>query len=68
MNHTKITASNRKLIAAWLQQGISNKQIARWLGKHPTTIAHEIKRNSYQPGIYEPLHARAKAKMRQQHA
>lgn len=65
MKHTKITASERKLVAIWLNQKISNKEISRRLGRHPTTVANEIRRNSFKPGIYEPLHAQAKAEMRQ---
>lgn len=68
MKYTKITASERKLIAAWLQQGVSNKEIGRRLGRHPTSVANEMKRNRFQRDIYEPMHAQAKAKKRQQHA
>lgn len=68
MKHTKITASERKLIAAWLQQGVSNKEIGRRLGRHPTSVTNEMKRNRFQRDIYEPMHAQAKAKERQQHA
>jgi IS30 family transposase len=66
--HSKITLTERKLIASWLQQGISNKQMGRRLNRHPTTIANEIKRNSFKTDIYEPFHAQAKANTRKQKA
>jgi IS30 family transposase len=66
--HFKITQTERKLIAAWLQQGVSNKEIGRRLNRHPTSIANEIKRNSFHPNAYEPLHAQTKANQRKQKA
>jgi len=41
--HKKITATERDLIALFKSQGKSNKEIAKRLGKHPTSIGREIK-------------------------
>ena len=68
ISHSKLTAPERKLISDWLQKRFSNKEIGRRLGRHPTTIANEIKKNSFGEGIYEPLHAQAKVEKRKQKA
>jgi transposase, IS30 family len=66
--HCKLTAPERKLIATWLEKGISNKEVGRRLCRHPTTIANEIKRNSFKYKYYEPLHAQERAEKRKKRA
>lgn len=62
-------------MAAWLQEGVAKKEIARRLGRDIKTIRRELQRNktSIEVGkeweiIYEPLHAQAVAEGRKQHA
>lgn len=45
-NHTKLTAPERDLLAIWKADGVSNKECARRLNRHPATIGRELKRNS----------------------
>jgi len=54
--YTKLTKSERVLIARWKNKGVSNKRIAKLLGRSCPTIGREIARNIFQ-GVYEPLHA-----------
>lgn len=51
--------SERKLLAKWKSEGLSNKACGKLLGRHPTTIGRELARNRFKAGIYEPLHAQA---------
>jgi IS30 family transposase len=66
--NSKLTQTERQLIAVWKQAGISNKKISQRLGRSTSTIGREIKRNSFKEGVYEPLHAQAKADTRKQRA
>ncbi|MGC9385241.1 MAG: helix-turn-helix domain-containing protein [Kosmotogaceae bacterium] len=67
--YRNIDKSERILIAQWLNQGESNKWIAKQLGRDVSTIGREITRNSKalvgENGktilVYEPLHAHTKA-------
>jgi len=60
----KITAQERDLIAVWRGQGISNKEIARRLGRHPSSIGREVQRNSFRGKHYLGLHAQARSERR----
>ena len=42
---TKLNQKERELIAAWRNEGISNKEIARRLNRHTSTIGREVKHN-----------------------
>lgn len=72
----KITQTERERIAAWLQDGLAKKEIARRLDRPILTIRRELKRNKtrVQIGdndwdfIYEPIHAQAVAQSRKQNA
>lgn len=44
---TRLTAKERDLLAIWKAKGSSNKECARRLGRHPSTIGRELKRNSF---------------------
>ena len=48
-----LTAGNRIIIEHERGQGTSCKQIAHLLGKHPTTVSREVRRNSLQNGHYD---------------
>ena len=45
----QLTALERERIAIWLQMGVPIAEIARRLGRHPSTIFRELKRNSVRP-------------------
>ena len=57
----RLTKEDRILIAQWRENGYSNKQIAKWLGRDKSTIGREIRKNSFKGKVYEPLHAQYKA-------
>lgn len=61
--YTKLTKSERVLIASWKNKGVSNKKIAKLLGRNISTIGREINRNKFQD-VYEPLHAQGLAEKR----
>lgn len=73
MKHKKLTSTERKLLANWKKEGLSNKECGRRLRRDVSTIGRELKRNGYKNKaegryIYEPLHADYQAKSRQQKA
>ena len=39
-----LTLTERRMIERWLQEGLSNREIARRLAKAPQTIHNEVKR------------------------
>ncbi|MFH1610816.1 MAG: helix-turn-helix domain-containing protein [Candidatus Beckwithbacteria bacterium] len=61
---SKITAQERDLIAVWYSKGLSRRKIARKLGRHYTSIAREIKRNSFKHKYYIAIHAQARTRER----
>ena len=60
----RLTFTERKLIADWLADGLSNKEIGKRLNRNTATIGRELKRNGWKKGVYEPLHAQARADKR----
>jgi IS30 family transposase len=54
MKYTRITQTERQQIYRWRQEAMSKAQIAKLLGRHPSTIGRELKRNAkadnYRPG------------------
>lgn len=60
----KLSEKERDLLAVWKAQGISNKKIAKRLGRDVSTIGRELKRNNFE-GVYVAIHAQAKAEERQ---
>jgi IS30 family transposase len=76
MKHTKITEAERRLLSAWKEEGLSNKQCAKRLGRHVSTIGRELTRNKTRVKtgwndwqmIYEPAHAQRVAEDRKQNA
>ena len=50
----------RDNIAVWKSQKISNKDIAKRLGRDPSTIGREIERNSFNGRYYVAIHAQEK--------
>ena len=58
--HTKLCLSERQPLFLWKNQGLSNKECARRLNRHPATIGRELTRNRYvgkEEVFYEPLFA-----------
>ncbi len=74
--HKKLTQTERERLAAWLNEGIAKKEIARRLGRPILTIRRELKRNKTRVAverndwqmIYEPEHAQHVAMQRKQNA
>lgn len=64
----KLTKENRILIAQWREKGLSNKKIARLLGRSVSTIGREITRNRFKGWVYEPLHAQNLSEQRKKKA
>lgn len=56
----KLTEQERDLLALWKAQTLSNKECARRLGRDPTTIGRELKRNNFRNknrDYYVAIHA-----------
>src|SRR5579864_6443002 len=76
MRHTKISETERILLSQWKNEGLSNKDCAKRLGRHVATIGRELTRNKTRVAvgdndwqmIYEPSHAQHVAMERKQHA
>ena len=45
MTYCQLTPAERYMLAALRKQGLNGAQIARSLGRHPSTIGREISRN-----------------------
>jgi IS30 family transposase len=63
-HHKKVSADERDLIALLRGKGESNRSIARMLGRSPSTIVDELKRNSLNNGEYVAIHAQGRANER----
>ena len=76
MKHKKITKTERELLSQWKQEGLSNKDCAKRLNRHVSTIGRELTRNKTRvkvgkndwDKIYEPVHAQHAAMQRKQKA
>lgn len=68
-SYTKLTAYERDLLAIWKTKGVSNKECARRLGRNPSTIGRELRRNYFRDSEgnrhYVAIHAQAKAQARE---
>lgn len=64
----KLAKEDRILISQWKNNGYSNIQIAKWLGRDKSTIGREIIRNNFEGKVYEPLHAQYQAKVKKNKA
>jgi IS30 family transposase len=66
--HHKITALERDQIAWWLACGITIREMARRLGRSPSSISEELKRNQVD-GVYGSIkaHQAAEARKRDSH-
>ncbi len=73
--HKKLDSTERCLISEWHNQGLSNIEIARRLGRDKSTIGRELERNriklkvgKYDEYTYEPTHAQSVSEKRRQNA
>lgn len=66
-HHTQITDAERNEISVLVRAGISQKEIARVLGKHPSAISRELKRNRSGRN-YHAGEAKKKLKQRRKRA
>jgi IS30 family transposase len=64
MSHHHITTDDRREIATLLLAGHSHSDIAKYLGKHQTSISREISTNKRADGSYRAGYADKKAKER----
>ena len=65
--HHKITASERDQIAWWLAGGITIREMARRLGRSPSSISEELKRNKVD-GVSGSIKAHQAAEARKRHS
>ena len=68
VKHTKLTLPERKLIAQWIEDGVSKRECAKRLGRNHTTVIRELARNKFNKNLYEPLHAQGRADTRKKRA
>jgi len=59
----QIQPNERDKIAVWFSSGLSIREIGRRLGRHPSVVSREIKRNSLK-GEYIAIHAQRQAESR----
>lgn len=64
----RISSQERDLLALWKAEGLSNKECARRLNRHPSVIGRELKRNSFRASdgtkYYVAIHAQAKPELK----
>jgi len=63
MSHRQLTLQKRYHISALRKSGMSQKEIAKEVGVHPSTISRELKRNSIE-GVYNAEKAQIKTVLR----
>jgi len=68
MSYSHIKPSDRNELSAFLRVNTSQKEIARQLEKHRTTIWRELKRNEVKKGKYHARKAKEKTTKRQEEA
>ena len=64
MTYRQITYGERYMLAALRKRGSSAAAIARQLGRHPSTMAREIKRNQCNDGAYRASKANRRTRGR----
>ena len=63
-----LTRSERDQIADLKAQGLGVTAIARAIGRHPSTLSRELKRNAHADGTYRPVFAEGSYRFRRQRA
>ena len=51
MKHKKLTQSERELLSRWREEGLSNYDCAKRLGRHVSTIGRELNRNKIRVSV-----------------
>lgn len=65
MTHAKkLDAGERDRIAVWRGQGVKAREMARRLGREPSTISRELSRNGHARAGYIAIHAQRQAEKR----
>jgi IS30 family transposase len=64
MGYCQITSEERYTISTLRKQGYSTARIAEYLGRHPSLIYREIKRNRCNDGHYRPFKASSRTRNR----
>lgn len=58
MKYHQLTSEERYALSTLRKQGLSQAATARALGRYPSTVSRELKRNSRQkPNWYRPFNA-----------
>jgi len=63
-----LTGSERDQIADLKAQGLGVTAIARAIGRHPSTLSRELRRNAHADGTYRPVFAEGSYRFRRQRA
>ena len=63
-----LTGSERDQIADQKAQGLGVTAIARAIGRHPSTLSRELRRNAHADGTYRPVFAEGSYRFRRQRA
>lgn len=63
--YNQLTPRERDRISLWLAKGVTQAEVARRLGRHPSTISRELKRNS-ENGEYLPSLAQERYRQRRE--
>ena len=66
--YRQITSAERYSLGLLRQRGLAPAAIARFLGRHRSTITRELRRNSRADGFYRPSVAEGRARARRSHA
>jgi IS30 family transposase len=66
--YTHLTRSERDQIADLKARGLGPSAIARAIGRHPSTLSRELKRNAHEDGTYRPVFAEGSYRFRRQRA
>lgn len=64
MKYRQITSEERYTISTLRKQGYSAARIAQYLGRHPSSIYRELKRNACNDGRYRPFKASSRTRNR----
>lgn len=64
MTYRQITSGERYMPSALRAQGLNASQIARELGRHPSSISRELRRNRRNDGRYLPSKADSRTRGR----
>ena len=67
MSYHQFTSEERFCLWELLEKGHSIRAISRAMGRSPSTISRELKRNRSKKGNYHPLPAQRKANQRRRH-